>query len=93
MMNLNNPVFNKILKIKEHLVLGAGAKKKLFEKLKRKIIKGRRNRLSQLELNLLIESLNRAEEYEHTLNKIHFTLDGKWQIIYWKVAIHFTFSL
>ena len=31
-MNLNHPVFNKILKIKEHLVLGAGAKKKLFEK-------------------------------------------------------------
>ena len=38
-MNLNNPVFNKILKIKEHLVLGAGAKKKLFEKLKSQILK------------------------------------------------------
>ena len=77
MMNLNNPVFNKILKIKEHLVLGAGAKKKLFEKLKGKLLKeGRKRiRLSQLEFDLLIESLNRAEEYEHTLNKIEDTLD------------------
>ena len=77
MMNLNNPVFNKILKIKEHLVLGAGAKKKLFEKLKGKLLKeGRKRiRLSQLEFDLLIESLNRPEEYEHTLNKIEDTLD------------------
>ena len=77
MMNLNNPVFNKILKIKEHLVLGAEAKKKLFEKLKEKLLKeGRKRiRLSQLEFDLLIESLNRAEEYEHTLNKIEDTLD------------------
>ena len=37
-MNLNNPVFNKILKIKDHLVLGAGAKRKLFERLKRKTL-------------------------------------------------------
>ena len=76
-MNLNNPVFNKILKIKEHLVLGAGAKKKLFEKLKGKLLKeGRKRiRLSQLEFDLLIESLNRAEEYEHALNKIEDTLD------------------
>ena len=76
-MNLNNPVFNKILKIKEHLVLGAGAKKKLFEKLKRQILKGSRKdiRLSQLEFELLVEALNRAEEYEHTLNKIEDTLD------------------
>ena len=75
MMNLNNPVFNKILKIKEHLVLGAGAKKKLFEKLKRKIIKGRGNRLSQLEFELLIDALNRAEDYEYALNKIENSLD------------------
>ena len=76
-MNLSNPVFNKILKIKEHLVLGAGAKKKLFEKLKGKLLKeGRKGiRLSQLEFDLLIESLNRAEEYEHVLNKIEETLD------------------
>ena len=74
-MNLNNPVFNKILKIKEHLVLGAGAKKKLFEKLKRKIIKGRGNRLSQLEFELLIDALNRAEDYERALDKIEDTLD------------------
>jgi hypothetical protein len=77
MMNLNNPVFNKILKIKEHLVLGAEAKKKLFEKLKGKLLKEdrKRIRLSQLEFDLLIESLNRAEEYEHALNKIEDTLD------------------
>ena len=69
-MNLNNPVFNKILKIKEHLLLGAGAKKKLFERLKRKILKeDRKNiRLSPLEFELLIEALDRAEEY--ALNKI-----------------------
>ena len=76
-MNLNNPVFNKILKIKEHLVLGAGAKKKLFEKLKSQILKGSSKdiRLSQLEFELLVEALNRAEDYEYALNKIENSLD------------------
>ena len=76
-MNLNNPVFNKILKVKEHLVLGAGAKKKLFERLKRKALKeDRKNiRLSPLEFELLIEALNRAEEYEYALKKIEDASD------------------
>ena len=76
-MNLNHPVFNKILKIKEHLVLGAGAKKNLFEKLKGKLLKAGRKkiRLTEPEFELLIESLNRAGEYEYALNKIEDTLD------------------
>ena len=76
-MNLNNPVFNKILKVKERLVLGAGAKKKLFERLKRKALKeDRKNiRLSPLEFELLIEALNRAEEYEYALQKIEDASD------------------
>jgi hypothetical protein len=91
MMNLNNPVFNKILKIKEHLVLGAGAKKKLFEKLKRKIIKGRGNRLSQLEFELLIDALNRAEDYERALDKIEDTLDkvSHYEAITQKIRLEF----
>jgi len=90
-MNLNNPVFNKILKIKEHLVLGAGAKKKLFEKLKRKIIKGRGNRLSQLEFELLIDALNRAEDYERALDKIEDTLDkvSHYEAITQKIRLEF----
>ena len=76
-MNLNNPVFNKILKTKEHLVLGAGAKKKLFEKLKRKTLKENREeiRLSPLEFELLIEALDRAKEYEYALKKTEDALD------------------
>jgi len=90
-MNLNNPVFNKILKIKEHLVLGAGAKKKLFEKLKRKFIKGRGNRLSQLEFELLIDALNRAEDYERALDKIEDTLDkvSHYEAITQKIRLEF----
>ena len=92
-MNLNNPVFNKILKIKEHLVLGAGAKKKLFEKLKLKLLKEDRNeiRLSQLDFELLIEALNRAKEHEFALHKIEDTLDeiSRHEAIVQKIRLEF----
>jgi|ETNmetMinimDraft_8_1059916.scaffolds.fasta_scaffold36080_3 tetratricopeptide (TPR) repeat protein len=76
-MNLNNPVFNKLLRIKEHIVLGPGAKKKLFEKVKRKVSKGNQKsiKLSPLEIELLLDALERAGEYEFALDKIEEALD------------------
>jgi len=70
-MNLNHPVFNKIL------MPGAGDKKKLFKNLKRRLLKENRKKInfSQLELELLIDALNRAEEYEYAIERIEEILD------------------
>lgn len=76
--NVDNPVFNKILKLQPGTMIGPGYKRKCFVGLAKKInkTKGSAIKFTKNETELLLDGLNRAIEYEFLFN-IFEELNGK----------------